>query len=278
MADNSLGKPLIKVGHLTSVANLDVHKETYNTTSNLGKKRPLDETNGLTHKYQVPTLLSELHNKRPKNDFVRPTANGHPCALKPSTIHNVSLIGIQSGRTSEYSQRRVLASTPTSTIDPMLSLSHSQYNLPEKLVQNFLSLGVKHIYPWQRNCLRGDPDVLRGSKNLVYTAPTGGGKSLIADVLLLKKVIENPDRKAIVVLPYVALVQEKTRWLRNVVDGVFKINTIAKQTPNEKLSMWKKRGDEDSLKIVGLHGGSRRTTWVEMDIAVCTIEKVSVPT
>ena len=65
-------------------------------------------------------------------------------------------------------------------------------------------------------------NLLRGEGNLVYTAPTGGGKSLVADVLMLKYVVENPDKKAILVLPYVALVQEKLRWLRSAVDGVTK--------------------------------------------------------
>jgi len=267
MADNRFTKPL-NIGHQTTL-NL-ARKGTYDTTSLIGRKRPLDEVSGF--QYQTRTTLSELKNEHTKNDFVRPSANGHPSTLKASTIHDVSPAGTQSRGISEYSQRRLLASTPTATVDPSLSLSH--YNLPEKLVQNLLALGVKSIYPWQRNCLKGDPDILRGTKNLVYTAPTGGGKSLIADVLMLKKVIENPDKKGILVLPYVALVQEKTRWLRNVVDGVVK-NVVTPDTPNRKPSMWKRRGDEDSLKIVGLHGGSRRTSWADMDIAICTIEKVS---
>ena len=63
---------------------------------------------------------------------------------------------------------------------------------------------------------------MTAEKNLLYTAPTGGGKSLVADVLMLKRVIENPHRKAILVLPYVALVQEKLKWLRRIVQDVEK--------------------------------------------------------
>ncbi|KAM0643910.1 hypothetical protein ACHAQF_002094 [Verticillium nonalfalfae] len=66
----------------------------------------------------------------------------------------------------------------------------------------------KTIYPWQKACLLG-PGLLSGEKNLIYSAPTGGGKSLVADVLMLKRVLEDKDAKAILVLPYVALVQEK---------------------------------------------------------------------
>lgn len=81
---------------------------------------------------------------------------------------------------SEYTQRRVFAATPSSSIDDELDLAHPVYNLPPQLVNNFASLGIKQIYPWQKNCLKG-PGLLTGAKNLVYCAPTGGGKSLVAD-------------------------------------------------------------------------------------------------
>lgn len=172
-----------------------------------------------------------------------------------------------------YSQRRGLALTPTVTSDPLLDLSHPAYGLPKQLVDNFASVGIRSIYPWQRDCLLKS-GALRGDKNLVYTAPTGGGKSLVADILMLKKVIGIPGEKAMLVLPYVALVQEKMRWLRKVVEGIIKIpdaSPLGEQRP----TTWRKRGDEDSVRIVGFFGGSKsKATWDDMDIAVCTIEKV----
>lgn len=77
---------------------------------------------------------------------------------------------------------------------------------------------------------------LGGEKNLVYTAPTGGGKSLIADILMLKKVIETPGKKALLVLPYVALVQEKMRWLRKVVEGITKTSATSLLLSNDQHS------------------------------------------
>jgi CRISPR/Cas system-associated endonuclease/helicase Cas3 len=52
---------------------------------------------------------------------------------------------------------------------------------------------------------------LTGEQNLIYTAPTGGGKSLVANVLVLESINECPTKKGILVLPYVALVQEKLK-------------------------------------------------------------------
>jgi len=143
--------------------------------------------------------------------------------------------------------------------------------LSEKLVENLASLGIKSMYPWQLDCLLRS-GALDGEKNLVYTAPTGGGKSLVADILMLKKVIEDPDKKGLLVLPYVALVQEKLRWLRKVVECIKKVTAPG---IGRRSSVWRKRGDEDAIRVVGFFGGSKsKTTWADMDIAVCTIEMV----
>lgn len=176
---------------------------------------------------------------------------------------------------SEYSQRQMFSATPTSTIDPLLSLSHPAYGLPEQLVENFAALGIKTIYPWQKQCLCG-PGLLDGEKNLIYSAPTGGGKSLVADVLMLRRVLEDRAAKAIVVLPYVALVQEKVRWLRSVVSGIPRAETANSDAADESHGLWAPRADKDTIRVVGFFGGSKiRASWVDFDIAVCTIEKVS---
>lgn len=157
--------------------------------------------------------------------------------------------------------------------NPLLLLSHPRYGLPETLVSNFVSLGISSIYPWQSSCLLGR-GLLDGGKNLVYTAPTGGGKSLVADVLMLKRVINDPSKKAILVLPYVALVQEKLKWLSRVVEGVQK-ETEAFSQFNSQLPTWR-RPHSSSVRVVGFFGGSKaRATWSDVDVAVCTIEKVS---
>lgn len=81
---------------------------------------------------------------------------------------------------SEYTQRRLIFATPSSSRDPELDLAHPTYDLPRSIVLNFSTLGINSIYPWQKNCLKG-PGLLAGGRNLVYCAPTGGGKSLVAD-------------------------------------------------------------------------------------------------
>ncbi len=173
----------------------------------------------------------------------------------------------------EQFSKQIPALTPGPSQNPLLSLSHPRYGLPENLVRNFASLGINSIYPWQSSCLLGR-GLLNGEKNLVYTAPTGGGKSLVADVLMLKRVIEDSTKKAILVLPYVALVQEKLKWLRKIVDGVEKRVALGSQTSSQ-IPAWR-RPHSSSVRVVGFFGGSKaRASWSDADIAVCTIEKAN---
>ncbi|KAF4123558.1 DNA polymerase theta [Geosmithia morbida] len=198
---------------------------------------------------------------------------GRPKRLSASRIVNCDNEGEGEGEgISEYSQRQAISATPTSTIDPELSLSHPTYDLPAQLVDNFASVGIKQIYPWQKNCLKG-PRLLEGTKNLVYCAPTGGGKSLVADLLMLKRVLEEKGSKALLVLPYVALVQEKVRWLRKIVQGLQYANT---QDEEDKPGTWARRADEDFVRVIGFFGGGKvRATWADFDIGVCTMEKAN---
>jgi hypothetical protein len=247
--------------HRTSV---DVAKLNATTVSAAGRKRTVDEFQERNKDGATPGL-GDFANR---NEFRRPTlpVNGFG-SLKAGDIHDV----IDRGQ-SEYSQRRILALTPNPTSNPLLDLSHPLYGLPKQLVDNFASLGIKSIYPWQSECLLRS-GALGGGKNLVYTAPTGGGKSLVADILMLKRVIETPEKKALLVLPYVALVQEKSKWLRKIVDGIQKVVTA--DLDNTRPTWYRKRGDENSIRVMGFFGGSKtKATWGDMDIAVCTIEKV----
>lgn len=162
---------------------------------------------------------------------------------------------------------------PPSSQNPLLSLSNPKYGLPSALTANFAALGVRNIYPWQASCLLAK-GLLAGERHLVYTAPTGGGKSLVADVLLLKRIIENPARKALLVLPYVALVQEKLKWMRRIIQDVEKNMSGEEQDSSSfPRRRWKKL--HKNIRVTGFFGGSRTTaTWADTDIAVCTIEKV----
>jgi len=65
------------------------------------------------------------------------------------------------------------------------------------------------MYPWQSEAVA----LGRAAGSLVYTAPTGAGKSRVADELLFEALRENSHGKALVIVPYIALVREKVATL-----------------------------------------------------------------
>ncbi|XP_077478612.1 helicase POLQ-like [Stigmatopora argus] len=85
------------------------------------------------------------------------------------------------------------------------------FGLPGKVRELLFTLrGIPSLYAWQETCLR--LECLSERRNLIYTLPTSGGKTLVAEILMIRELLCRKNN-CIFVLPYVALVQEKVRGL-----------------------------------------------------------------
>ncbi|XP_060792093.1 DNA polymerase theta isoform X2 [Neoarius graeffei] len=124
----------------------------------------------------------------------------------------------------------------------------SSWGLPKPVLEKYQSMGVKQMFEWQAECLTLGK-VLEGH-NLVYSAPTSAGKTLVSELLILKRVLET-RRKAIFILPFVSVAREKMFYLQNVFQ-------------------------EAGVRVEGYMGStSAPGGFSALDVAVCTIEKAN---
>lgn len=136
--------------------------------------------------------------------------------------------------------------TPSQKHQSILLLSN--WGLPAKVVEQYDMSGISSMFPWQAECLLL-PNVLNGG-NLVFSAPTSAGKTLVAELLTLKCVLER-RKKVLFILPFVSIGQEKTSHFQKLFGCV-------------------------NVKTGGFIGGhSPAGGLASVDIAVCTIEKAN---
>ncbi|XP_051841327.1 DNA polymerase theta [Antechinus flavipes] len=134
---------------------------------------------------------------------------------------------------------------PDNQIDKLLLAS---WGLPKAVLEKYQSFGVVQMFEWQAECLLLG-QVLEG-RNLVYSAPTSAGKTLVAELLILKRVLEM-RKKALFILPFVSVAKEKKYYLQNLFQEV-------------------------GLLVEGYMGScSPAVRFSALDIAVCTIERAN---
>jgi replicative superfamily II helicase len=127
----------------------------------------------------------------------------------------------------------------------------ASFGVPREVQEGYRSAGITSLFPWQSECL-GSFLRLSGSggpRHLTYSAPTGSGKTMVAEMLLARSLAMNPGSRALFVVPFVAMAREKARWFSEVL-------------PYECAAFYTSEGSDMLLETV--------------EVCVCTIERANL--
>jgi replicative superfamily II helicase len=146
-----------------------------------------------------------------------------------------------------------LASKNNTTLDPSSLL---YWKIPPPARNAYAEKGVHHLFPWQIECLQHQNQHAINGGNLIYTAPTSGGKTLVAEILMINCILnsnlgKNVHKRAMFIVPYVSIVIEKVRYFHEVF------------------------GIPLNLNVVGFYNNRGGTQLDGCDIAVCTFERAN---
>ena len=74
----------------------------------------------------------------------------------------------------------------------LLKLQLTNWGLPASVVKKYAEKKITTLFPWQVECLQTGRVLNKG--NLIYSAPTSSGKTLVAELLMLKTIFEQKKK------------------------------------------------------------------------------------
>lgn len=130
-----------------------------------------------------------------------------------------------------------------------LTTSLQSWGLPETILEKYRERGIVNMFNWQVECL-ANKNVLLKRHNLVYSAPTSAGKTLVAEILALKTLLEK-NKKVLIILPFVSVVREKMFYFQDILSS-------------------------SGIRVEGFMGShSPPGGFKAVQLAICTIEKAN---
>jgi DNA polymerase theta len=177
---------------------------------------------------------------------------------------------ISSSNAAIVAQANVAASAES----PFVQLA--TWGIPAVVLSRYTRNKVTTLFPWQIQCLTvNDGAVLLGKQHLIYSAPTSGGKTLVSEILMLRRLaqfmpshtdVPSTDGTAssktvsrrhtiFFVVPFVALAEEKAAYFQDI---------------------WQ----DMNIGVKAFHGdggdGTGNVLSEDVEVAVCTIERANI--
>lgn len=148
-------------------------------------------------KYQRPALVESSKKLYSTVKSLERSSISLPASIPDSSFKN----GITSNHPAS-SQSPISCSTPLSWNSRKASLRSSlksklllsNWGLPAPVVSRYSEKKITALFPWQVECLTSGRALLGG--NLIYSAPTSSGKTLVSELLMLRAVLDSKKKGA----------------------------------------------------------------------------------
>ncbi|XP_062992405.1 helicase POLQ-like isoform X2 [Elgaria multicarinata webbii] len=184
----------------------NVEERAYNMNVSIDKNSDLpychDTENNNKHSEQSTSALSEPSRRKSLKDHLK-------SAMAENARASNSLVS-KSKQLKEAVVSEELGVAEKNSNPSFVDIGPF-YGLPTKVKALLLQFrGIERLYDWQHACLTLES--LQLKKNLIYSLPTSGGKTLVAEILILQELLCK-QMDVLMILPYVAIVQEKVGGL-----------------------------------------------------------------